>query len=127
MTSLFNPKKGLIVIPTKLYGPHGTTITQLALDTGATRTTINWHLIMLLGYSPSGREPRVQITTGSGIEFVPQVKILAIEALKKCRKNFTILCHTLPPTAMVDGVLGLDFLRSSALHIDFRNGTIVLN
>lgn len=36
MSLNFNPKEGLIVVPTCLFGPTGDTIVHLALDTGAT-------------------------------------------------------------------------------------------
>jgi hypothetical protein len=36
------------------------------------------------------------------------------------------IAHTLPPTAPVDGLLGLDFVRSQQLTIDFRAGQIEL-
>jgi hypothetical protein len=42
------------------------------------------------------------------------------------RAAFAILGLTLPPTAGVDGVLGLDFLRGLTLTIDFRLGEITL-
>jgi len=35
-----------------------------------------------------------------------------------------IICHTLPPTARVDGLLGLDFFRNTRLNIDFISGKI---
>jgi hypothetical protein len=35
-----------------------------------------------------------------------------------------VLCHTLPPSATVDGVLGLDFFRGYKLAIDFNKGII---
>jgi hypothetical protein len=69
---------------------------------------------------------RVQITTASGIEFVPRLTVERIEALKQGRSPFQILCHTLPPTTLVDGVLGLDFLRGHRLVVDFRKARITL-
>ena len=43
------------------------------------------------------------------------------------RQGLVVVCHTLPPSAGVDGLLGLDFLRNSRLTIDFRSGQIVLD
>ncbi len=37
-----------------------------------------------------------------------------------------IVCHTLPSSAVIDGLLGLDFLRGQSLTIDFRNGLLTL-
>jgi hypothetical protein len=32
----FDAKEGLIIVPTRLWGPSGDTVIRLALDTGAT-------------------------------------------------------------------------------------------
>lgn len=36
------------------------------------------------------------------------------------------LAHTLPPSAGVDGLLGLDFFRDHLLSIDFQRGQVSL-
>ena len=38
MSLAFDASAGLIVVPTKIYGPTGDVIARLALDTGATMT-----------------------------------------------------------------------------------------
>ena len=81
---------------------------------------------MLLGYDPAVSRDRVQTTTASGVEFAPRVVVDSIEAIGKIRRTFPLICHTLPPSATVDGLLGLDFVRESRLVIDFRGGTIAL-
>jgi len=101
-------------------------IARLALDTGATGTMVNWDLLILIGYDPAAVQDRIQVTTGSGVEYVPQVKLQRIESLDTERPDFPVLCHTLPPTAMVDGLLGLDFVRGERLTIDFVNGAVEL-
>lgn len=69
---------------------------------------------------------RVQVTTGSGVEFAPRVAVNRIAALGQERDAFPVLAHTLPPSAGVDGLLGLDFFRGRLLTLDFRSGTISL-
>ena len=120
----FNPQKGLIIIPTRLWGPQSDSVIRLALDTGATGSMINWDILVLLGYDPAAVQNRIQMTTGSGVEFVPVVSCSRIQALGFERKDFQILCHTLPPSATVDGVLGLDFLREKKVVLDFREGKL---
>jgi hypothetical protein len=39
---------------------------------------------------------------------------------------FSVLAHTLPPSAGVDGLLGLDFLRGQVLTVDFRSGRVTV-
>jgi hypothetical protein len=82
--------------------------------------------MVLLGYDPASVPKRTQVTTVSGVEFLPQVTIAKIETLGQVRENFPILCHTLPPSAKVDGVLGLDFFRGQRLVLDFRSGLVTL-
>lgn len=108
-------------------GPERDVVARLALDTGATRTLVNWDLFVFTGYDPASVGPRVQVTTGSGVEFVPQVWVRRIEALGSERSDFSVLCHTLPPSATVDGVLGLDFIRGGRLVVDLRVGEVTLD
>ncbi|MDI6735596.1 MAG: retropepsin-like aspartic protease [bacterium] len=124
MSLNFNPKEGLIVVPTRLFGSQGDIIVHLALDTGATGSLINWDVAVLVGYDPGVVQDRVQVTTGSGVEFAPRIEIIRIETLEIVRENFPIICHTLPPSANVDGLLGLDFFRNTYLNIDLVSGSV---
>ena len=127
MTLRFIPGAGLIVVPPRLWGPHGDAVVRLALDTGATGSMVNWDVLMLLGYDPALTRERVQVTTGSGVEFVTLIAIQQVEALDLERRAFPMLCHTLPPTASVDGLLGLDYFSEHRLTIDFRVGMVTLD
>ena len=120
----FDATWGLIVIPTRVYGKQDDTIVRLALDTGATSSMINWDVAMLLGYDPASEKERVQITTGSGVELAPRITVKKIEVMRKSLDNFPMLCHTLPPSATVDGLLGLDFFRGKRLLLDFKGGFV---
>ena len=123
----FDQKQGLVILGAKLWGPTGNAVLRLALDTGATSTIVNVGLLLAVGYDPAVGHERVQVTTGSGIEFAPRVITFRIAALGHERVRLPILGHTLPPTAGVDGLLGLDFFRQRRLSLDFRRGQIVLN
>ena len=127
MKSPFDPTKGLVVVLARLWGPEGDTVARMALDTGATGTLISWDVAVFLGYDPSAVQVRKQITTGSGVEFAPQIPIDRFEALGIKKSNFLVLCHTLPPTAGVHGGLGLDFLRGQRVVLDFRSGMLTLD
>lgn len=122
----FDPSQGLIVVPVRLFGASTDIIARLALDTGATGTLVNSEIIVLLGYDLAASSDRIHVTTGSGVEFCPRVVIRRIEALGRCVENFPVLCHTLPPSSQVDGLLGLDFFRGSRLNIDFKSGIITV-
>ena len=60
------------------------------------------------------------------MEFVPRITLDKIVALGQERTHFPVLGHTLPPSAGIDGLLGLDFVRGQTLTVDFRTGTITL-
>lgn len=127
MSFPFDPERRLIIARTELEGPSGNAVLRLALDTGATRTLINVGLLVSIGYDPALSADRSQITTGSSVEFVPHLPLSRIAALGQERTDFSVLCHTLPPSAGVDGLLGLDFFRGLTLTVDFRTGRISLN
>ena len=126
MSFPFDPQQGLIIVPAELWGPNGSAVLRLALDTGATGTVVNTGMLVALGYDPALIPDRVQITTGSGVEFVPRVLLDRIMALGREFAGFPVLGHTLPPSAGIDGLLGLDFFRGYSLTIDFRTGQVVL-
>ena len=79
-----------------------------------------------IGYDPALTRDRVQITTRSGVEFVPRLVVKRLIALGSAQMDFSVLGHTLPPSAGVDGLLGLDFLRGNRLSVDFKDGIITL-
>ena len=125
MTFAFNSERGLIVVPVELLGPSGSMVLRLALDTGATATMINVSLLATAGYDPALAPERVTVTTGSGVEYVPRLTVVRLNALGETRADFPVLAHTLPPSATIDGLLSLDFFRGHLLTIDFREGRII--
>jgi predicted aspartyl protease len=126
MRICFDGQQGLIVVRAEITGPTGIAVVRLALDTGATRTLINAGLLVAVGYDPAATLERTEVTTGSGVEFAALVVISNIVAMGLERTDFPVLAHTLPPSAGVDGVLGLDYLRGQVLRIDFQDGQLTL-
>jgi predicted aspartyl protease len=127
MTTSFRSKQGLIVIPVELFGSSGSSILRMALDTGATYTIASVEMLMAIGYQPDSVKNRVQIITGSGLIAAPKIIIQQMDALAQTRTSFPVLAYTLPKSAGIDGLLGLDFLRHRTVTIDFRAGRITLN
>ena len=123
----FDPQRGLIVVRAELWGPSGSGVVRLALDTGATSTLVNVGMLVAIGYDPAFAAERVQVTTGSGVEFAPRVVVQRVSALDQERRGFAVLGHTLPASVSVDGLLGLDFFRGLNLAIDFRLGRLRLS
>ncbi|MGI0014446.1 MAG: retroviral-like aspartic protease family protein [Nitrososphaera sp.] len=121
----FDSQYGLIIVRAELTGPSGSAILRLALDTGATGTLVNVGMLVSIGYDPALVIDRFQITTGSGVEFVPRITVSKIAVLGQEREDLPVLCHTLPPSSGIDGLLGLDFFRGQSLTLDFRTGKII--
>ena len=126
MSYPFDGRQGVIVVPSELSGPLGSVVIRLAVDTGATRTMVNVGPLALVGYDPSLVADRVQVTTGSGVEYAPVQPVRRIDALGQEREDFEVLAHTLPASARIDGLLGLDYMRDRVLTVDFRAGTVAL-
>ncbi|MCA1613422.1 MAG: retroviral-like aspartic protease family protein [Acidobacteria bacterium] len=127
MSFPFDAQQGLIIVSVELSGPSGTAILRLALDTGASSSVVNVGLLVALGYDPALSAERIQVTTGSGVEFAPRVTVERVNALGQQQINFPVIGHTLPPSAGVDGLLGLDFMRGRQLVVDFRHGRVSLD
>jgi predicted aspartyl protease len=115
----FDPRQGLVIVWAELFGPSGRVPLRLALDTGATSTLLNTIHLVAVGCDPSPVSDRVQVTTGSGMEYVPRIQVSRFKVLGQERAHFPVLSHTLPPSSGIDGLLGLDFLRGQRLEIDF--------
>jgi predicted aspartyl protease len=124
VTCSFDPERGLVVVQAEVFGPSGSIVLRLALDTGATATMINAAPLTALGYDSSSAPERIQVTTGSGVEFAARLPVTRLRALGQERRGFPVLAHTLPPSASVDGLLGLDFLRGRIVEIDFQRGKV---
>jgi aspartyl protease family protein len=120
VTYPFDPTENVIIVTTRIAGPGGSMTVDLALDTGATSTLIALNALKVAGYTSAHETGKVEMLTGSGIEVVPKVKLIQIDALGKRRRNLQVIAHTLPKGARVDGLLGLDFFRKTKLTIDFR-------
>ena len=94
----FDAEQGRIICSAALRGPQANGALQFALDTGATGTVVNVAILVALGYDPAISPHRVQVTTGSGIEFARRIVLDKIVALGHERFNFPVLGHTLPPS-----------------------------
>ena len=126
MSFPFDQHGRLLYVQAQLSGPSGVAFLTLALDTGATRTLISPEMAVEVGYDPSQAEQYSQMTTGSRVERVPLLTLDKLVSLGQERLDLIVACHPLPPSAGIDGLLGLDFFREQNLNIDFRAGLITL-
>lgn len=124
----FDPKGHAILLDAKIEGPAAqSTYVPMALDTGASLTVIPWHVAELLGFDPARSRRRMRFMTGSGMEVAPVLVVNAIEVLGVHVPHVDVLCHDLPQRSLVDGLLGLSFLRHCRLSLDFGQGILQLD
>jgi hypothetical protein len=83
--------------------------------------------LIAVGYDPDSSADRVPVTMGGGSSSAPRLVLNRLTALGQHRIGFSVLSHSLPPDAGVDGLLGLDFFRGSVLTLDFRGGLITMS
>jgi len=122
----FDSSRGPVSVRGEVSGPSGLANLNLILDTGATTSLIRTAILISIGYDPDASTDRIPVTMGNGVEVVPRVVLNRLTALGEHRIGIPVLSHPLPQEAGVDGLLGLDFLRGSALLVDFRVGRIAL-
>ena len=53
MSRPFDPTLGLIVVGAEMFGPSGSLVLRMAVDTGATGTMVNVAPLAAVGYDPS--------------------------------------------------------------------------
>ena len=126
MSTRFNPREGLVVVRARLRGPSRTVELRMAIDTGATSTLISHAMLTAAGYDPATSPEEIEMVTGSGTESASVIRVQSLRAIGKQMRKLSLVAHTLPPTARIDGVIGLDFLRGEKLTIDFVAGSITL-
>ena len=124
----FQPVSNLILIPVKVMGIDGNNFRdiEVALDTGATTTSIPIYVVSALEYNVSNPKSIVEVVTGSGVEEAPVIEIKGLTAIGQTIENIEVMCRDLPVEAPVEGVLGLNFLMNFDVHISFSKGTIEL-
>ncbi len=128
MVTNFNPHDTVIDVEVLLGGATRTVRSVMALDLGASISLIPWHFAVRLGYNPAVMQRRVKVTTPSGWEEVPLIRLKSIRALAKLATDITVGVHNLPDEADIDGLLGLNFFqRFEKLCLDFKKGEIELD
>lgn len=120
----FNPKQSIIICHAEIAGAGIELSLKMALDTGATYTMIPIESAIAIGCDPLRSQSKIEITTGSSIEYVSIIIVPKFKALGIEIKNMQVICHNLPPQSPVEGLLGLNFLKQAKLIIDFSKNII---
>lgn len=118
---------GIILCKAKLANKKRSIFIKLAVDTGASFTMISIESALAIGIDPSKSIRHIEITTANGIVFVPIIKIPSFKCFGIEIKNMDVICHDLPTQSPVEGLLGLNFLKSAKVIIDFSRNIIETN
>ena len=117
----FDPKDNLIIVPVEVHGKSHQITLNMAVDTGATWTILPIRTCSIIG---AVHQRPIAIVTGSRIENVKLMTIPLIKAFGIDITNFKVVAHDLPPSILVDGLLGMNFLKCTKLTIDFSKNII---
>ena len=124
----FDPQLNLVALDAILEGRRAYSVSlRMVLDTGASYTVISWSAAEALGYHPANSSNRIEFMTGSGREAAPLLIVKAIEVVGVRLEQVPVLCHDLPQGSLVDGLLGLSFLKQCRLAVDFPMGVLELD
>lgn len=121
----FNPNAGIILCKTKLQNKKQNIFLKLAVDTGASITMISIESALAIGIDPFKATRHIEITTTNGVILTPIITIPSFTCFGIDVKNMDVICHNLPAESSVEGLLGLNFLKSAKVSIDFSRNEII--
>ncbi len=117
--------EGLVIIKCKFPNHE----VALALDTGASHTTIDLTALQIAGYDISMAARTTFLETASGVIQAYIFRVKEFKALGFTKRNIEICAYDFfahHVLADIDGVLGLDFIAEYKICIDFKTEIITL-
>ena len=117
-------KHGVIICWAKVIGKGKPILLRLALDTGATITTIPPEAAFSIGLNPASGHKTIEVTMGSAVVLCPVVTIPKFSCLGHEVKGLDVICHSLPSESNVDGLIGLNFLKNFKVTLNFPKNII---
>lgn len=116
----------LLVTKAAVGGPAGVKVVRLLVDTGSVYTILPVELLESVGCSPAVSTEHIRLITGSGYLIAPRVQVLWFQRLGQKGNDMFVVAHTLPFGILVDGLLGMDFLRPLNARLLMTEGIIEL-
>jgi len=116
----------LLLTKAAVAGPSGVKVVRLLVDTGSVYTILPVEVLESVGCSPAVSTDHVRLITGSGYLIVPRVQTSWFQCLGQKVDQMAAIAHTLPFGSLVDGLLGMDFLRPLHARILIAEGVIEL-
>jgi predicted aspartyl protease len=103
-----------------------TKVARLLIDTGARRTVLPMRLLKEVGLDLDAPMRKIRVTAAGGVLLVPIFSVPWLSCVGSRLENFEVLALDLPPSAEVDGLLGMDFLTQVKATLDMERGEIRL-
>jgi len=97
----------------------------IAIDTGASITTLSKDVLYLAGYDVTGGVSK-RITTASGVEYVKEVVIDKLMLGRIVLNDVMVYAHTFPQESFSSGVLGINVLSLFDVNFLFSKQLIEL-
>lgn len=116
----------LLVTKAAVSGSAGVKVVRLLVDTGSIHTILPVEVLESVGCSPAVSTDHVRLITGSGYLIAPTVRLLWFQCLGRKQTDMLVVGHTLPFGSLVDGLLGMDFLRPLNARLLMTEGIIEL-
>ena len=116
----FNLEIPIIVNRVRIEGPKAAREVDLIFDTGARHTSLSWELLEEIGYSPAKVKEKVSVITANGIVNAPFLRVKEISVRNLAVKHCSVICHSIPDMAEVEGLLGLSFMEKFKITLDFK-------
>ena len=124
----FDPKRDLIVVEGRIWGPGGRQRRplRLVLDTGAAETIVIPEVLDELGYNPRQGEGITVIRSAVGREEGYLIRVARFACLGHESNEFRGHAHDLPEGWNIEGLIGLTFLRQLNYEIRSVEGRILI-
>jgi len=118
---------GLVMTDIRLWNKKKDAYSKIsiAVDTGASVTTISKDILFRAGYNIAERNIR-RITTASGVEYVQEIYVDKIMLDNLEINNVMVYAHTFPQESFSSGVLGLNVLSGFDVNLLFSKKLIVM-
>jgi clan AA aspartic protease (TIGR02281 family) len=95
---------------------------DLLFDTGASLTILSRSVVEAAGYDLAKAKHRQRILTGNGTIELPMLQIAALKVAEIEIRNLMVCVHDIPGETNVEGLLGVNALRTLRTVIDYPQG-----
>ena len=99
---------------------------RLLVDTGSSYTVLPARILKRIGCNLDAPIKTTTIVAAGGAIKVPIVAVPWLNCLGIEKENFPVVALNLPGTALVNGLLGMDFLKESQAIIDVVKAEILV-